>query len=59
VEGVLVWEPVKEPYRVGYYCGLRDPDGNVVKFSYGQPQDPGAATGPRQLANHNEVQKTE
>lgn len=41
-EGVLVWEPVQEPYPVGYYCGLRDPDGNFVEFSYGQPLGPGA-----------------
>ena len=40
--GCLVWEPVDEPYPVGYYCGLRDPDGNFVEFSYGQPLGPGA-----------------
>jgi len=38
----LVWEPRREPYPVGYYCGLRDPDGNFVEFSYGQPLGPGA-----------------
>ena len=41
--GCLVWEPRREPYPVGYYCGLRDPDGNFVEFSYGQPLGPGAA----------------
>ena len=41
-DGILVWEPVDEPYPVGYYCGLRDPDGNFVEFSYGQPLGPGA-----------------
>lgn len=41
--GCLVWEPREEPYPVGYYCGLRDPDGNYVEFSYGQPLGPGAA----------------
>ncbi len=41
-EGVLVWEPRDEPYPVGYYCGVRDPDGNFVEFSYGQPLGPGA-----------------
>ncbi|MDH3691592.1 MAG: VOC family protein [Gammaproteobacteria bacterium] len=41
-EGTLVWEPVDEPYPVGYYCGVRDPDGNFVEFSYGQPLGPGA-----------------
>ena len=43
VVGCLVWEPREEPYPVGYYCGLRDPDGNFVEFSYGQPLGPGAA----------------
>jgi catechol 2,3-dioxygenase-like lactoylglutathione lyase family enzyme len=38
----LVWEPREEPYPVGYYCGVRDPDGNFVEFSYGQPLGPGA-----------------
>lgn len=41
-ESILVWEPVDEPYPVGYYCGVRDPDGNFVEFSYGQPLGPGA-----------------
>jgi catechol 2,3-dioxygenase-like lactoylglutathione lyase family enzyme len=40
--GILEWEPREEPYPVGYYCGLRDPDGNFVEFSYGQPLGPGA-----------------
>jgi catechol 2,3-dioxygenase-like lactoylglutathione lyase family enzyme len=40
--GCLVWAPREEPYPVGYYCGLRDPDGNAVEFSYGQPLGPGA-----------------
>jgi len=40
--GCLVWAPRDEPYPVGYYCGLRDPDGNFVEFSYGQPLGPGA-----------------
>jgi len=39
--GCLVWAPRREPYPVGYYCGLRDPDGNFVEFSYGQPLGPG------------------
>lgn len=41
-EGLLEWEPREEPYPVGYYCGLRDPDGNFVEFSFGQPLGPGA-----------------
>ena len=40
--GGMSWPPVDEPYPVGYYCGLRDPDGNFVEFSYGQPLGPGA-----------------
>ena len=40
--GCLLWAPRQEPYPVGYYCGLRDPDGNFVEFSYGQPLGPGA-----------------
>jgi len=40
--GCLEWEPRQEAYPVGYYCGLRDPDGNFVEFSYGQPLGPGA-----------------
>lgn len=42
--GCLVWPPRDEPFPVGYYCGLRDPNGNYVEFSYGQPLGPGAPT---------------
>lgn len=42
IDGCLEWEPRQEPYPVGYYCGLKDPDGNFVEFSYGQPLGPGA-----------------
>lgn len=45
-EGCLVWPPRDEPFPVGYYCGLRDPAGNYVEFSYGQPLGPGAETLP-------------
>jgi len=41
--GCLIWPPREESYPVGYYCGLRDPDGNLVEFSFGQPLGPGAA----------------
>ena len=41
-DGCLIWEPRDEPHPVGYYCGLRDPAGNYVEFSYGQPLGPGA-----------------
>jgi catechol 2,3-dioxygenase-like lactoylglutathione lyase family enzyme len=43
--GRLVWPPREEPFPVGYYCGVRDPDGNFVEFSYGQPLGPGAPQG--------------
>ncbi len=41
---ILEWEPSEDPYPVGYYCGVRDPDGNFVEFSYGQPLGPGASS---------------
>ena len=41
-DGCLIWPPRDEPYPVGYYCGLRDPAGNYVEFSYGQPLGPGS-----------------
>ena len=46
----LIWEPREEPYPVGYYCGVRDPDGNAVEFSYGQPLGPGANDKPMNAA---------
>lgn len=45
--GCLLWEPRDEPYPVGYYCGLRDPAGHHVEFSYGQPLGPGAEAMPK------------
>ncbi|PAJ73620.1 glyoxalase/bleomycin resistance/dioxygenase family protein [Pseudoalteromonas sp. NBT06-2] len=36
-DGILLWPPKQEPFPVGYYCGVLDPDGNRVEFSYGQP----------------------
>ena len=38
----LVWGPRQDPPPVGYHCGVRDPNGTVVEFSYGQPLGPGA-----------------
>lgn len=40
--GCLEWAPRREPWPVGYYCGVKDPDGCFVEFSYGQPLGPGA-----------------
>ena len=34
IEGL--WPPVDAGPIVGYYCGVPDPDGNVVEFSCGQ-----------------------
>ena len=42
-EGILVWGVREDSYPAGYYCGVRDPDGNFIEFSYGQPLGPGAA----------------
>ena len=36
-DGCLLWAPREEPWPVGYYCGVLDPAGNQVEFSYGQP----------------------
>ena len=36
--GRLVWPPREEAWPLGYYCGVADPDGQVVEFSFGQPQ---------------------
>ncbi len=30
------WPPVDAGPVVGYYCGVPDPDGNIVEFSFGQ-----------------------
>ncbi len=43
-EGILLIEPTYAGPVVGYFCIVRDPDGNQVEFSYGQPINP------RQLA---------
>lgn len=36
-DGILLWPPKQEPFPVGYYCGVLDPDGNRIEFSFGQP----------------------
>jgi len=36
-DNCLVWDVMDEPYPVGTLCGVSDPDGNVVEFSFGQP----------------------
>jgi len=39
-EGILVHGPADAGPIVGYFCMLRDPDGNLVEFSHGQPINP-------------------
>lgn len=39
-EGVLEQGPADAGPIVGYFCMLRDPDGNLVEFSHGQPINP-------------------
>lgn len=41
-DGCLLWPARQEPFPVGYYCGVMDPAGNQVEFSYGQPLGPGS-----------------
>jgi catechol 2,3-dioxygenase-like lactoylglutathione lyase family enzyme len=36
-DGIIAWETRDEAPPVGYYCGVRDPDGNFVEFSFDQP----------------------
>lgn len=35
-EGCLSWPPTEMPPPIGYICALKDPEGNVVEFSYDQ-----------------------
>lgn len=34
--GLLEWEPRRMQEHIGYICSCRDPDGNVVEFSWDQ-----------------------
>jgi len=34
--GCLEWEPHQMPEHIGYICAARDPDGNVIEFSWNQ-----------------------
>jgi lactoylglutathione lyase len=34
--GVLHWEPQQKAAHIGYICAAKDPDGNVVEFSFDQ-----------------------
>jgi len=35
-EGCLMWPATQMPSPIGYICALKDPDGNVVEFSFDQ-----------------------
>src|SRR5215470_8474935 len=39
-DGILALDPMYAGPVVGYFCIVRDPDGNQVEFSYGQPINP-------------------
>lgn len=39
-EDLLMQGPADAGPIVGYFCMLRDPDGNLVEFSHGQPINP-------------------
>ncbi len=39
-EGRLLWPMTDAPPPLGSFCGVRDPDGNQVEFSFGQPLGP-------------------
>jgi catechol 2,3-dioxygenase-like lactoylglutathione lyase family enzyme len=39
-EGCLHWEPRDHAPPTGYLCGVRDPTGYIIEFSYGQPLGP-------------------
>jgi predicted lactoylglutathione lyase len=43
-DGRLHWEPHEYAPPTGYLCGVKDPTGYIVEFSYGQPLGPHAAS---------------
>jgi catechol 2,3-dioxygenase-like lactoylglutathione lyase family enzyme len=44
-EGRLAWPLCDAPAPLGYFCGVEDPNGNMVEFSHGQPVGPYAEPG--------------
>ncbi len=44
-DGLLHWEPRDYAPPTGYLCGVKDPTGYIVEFSYGQPLGPHAKDG--------------
>ena len=41
-EGLLHWAPREYAPPTGYLCGVKDPTGYIIEFSYGQPLGPHA-----------------
>lgn len=35
-DGCVAWPPTQMPPPIGYICALKDPDGNMIEFSYDQ-----------------------
>lgn len=34
-DGIIIFEPEDAAFPIGYYCGIKDPNGNTVEISYG------------------------
>ena len=34
-EGILLWETFEGPFPMGYFCAIKDPNGNTVEISCG------------------------
>ena len=34
-DGILIWPPEDGPLPHGYFCAVKDPNGNTVEFSHG------------------------
>ena len=41
-DGLLHWAPREYAPPTGYLCGVKDPTGYIIEFSYGQPLGPHA-----------------
>lgn len=41
-DGLLHWAPREYASPTGYLCGVKDPTGYIIEFSYGQPLGPHA-----------------
>ena len=44
-DGLLHWAPRDYAPPTGYLCGVKDPTGYIIEFSYGQPLGPHAKDG--------------